>query len=225
MTGLIDPPVEQYVYSFGTISFVFLHSFWIFLWLSLWTTSNTWHVMSPFSAHTTWTSLYECGLSSTLEPRKFLFCATSVLKVTVSSSFNHLYFDGSIIEYDHSFSYNPTTMISHKCPIIGKQVVLILIIIWLTGWLAGWLAGWLTDRQTDRLTDRQIDWLTDRLTDWLADWLTDWLTDWQIDRLTDWLTGWLADRQIDWLVDRQIDWLADGQIDWLTDRQTDWPTH
>ena len=93
--------------------------------------------MSPFSAHTTWTSLYECGLSSTLEPRKFLFCATSVLKMVVSSSLNHHYFDGLIIEYDRSLSYNPATMVSHKCPVIGKQVVVILTHHHLTNWLAG----------------------------------------------------------------------------------------
>ena len=52
------------------LSFDFVFSSLICLWLLSWTTLSTLHVTNPFSAHTTSTSLSACGLSLILEPRK-----------------------------------------------------------------------------------------------------------------------------------------------------------
>ena len=52
------------------VSFDFVFSSLICLWLLSWTTLSTLHVTNPFSAHTTSTSLSACGLSLILEPRK-----------------------------------------------------------------------------------------------------------------------------------------------------------
>ena len=55
------------------MSFHFVFSSLIFLWLLSWTTLSTLHVTNPFSAHTTSTSLSACGLSLILEPRKLRY--------------------------------------------------------------------------------------------------------------------------------------------------------
>lgn len=55
------------------VSFDFVFSSLIFLWLLSWTTLSTLHVTNPFSAHTTSTSLSACGLSLILEPRKLRY--------------------------------------------------------------------------------------------------------------------------------------------------------
>ena len=55
------------------VSFHFVFSSLIFLWLLSWTTLSTLHVTNPFSAHTTSTSLSACGLSLILEPRKLRY--------------------------------------------------------------------------------------------------------------------------------------------------------
>ena len=63
------------------LSFHFVFSSLIFLWLLSWTTLSTLHVTNPFSAHTTSTSLSACGLSLILEPRELRFIFVLIIFV------------------------------------------------------------------------------------------------------------------------------------------------
>lgn len=63
------------------LSFHFVFSSLIFLWLLSWTTLSTLHVTNPFSVHTTSTSLSACGLSLILEPRELRFIFVLIIFV------------------------------------------------------------------------------------------------------------------------------------------------